>query len=204
MESLLIGSLVISVIHAALPNHWLPVVLIGRSENWSLRDTLSVSAISGLFHTFSTVLLGVLIGAVGLELSERMEHQTRWLSSGLLIGMGIIYLARPALHTHKEVSTAGTGRSKRAIIVTLAMAMLFSPCLEIEAFFFTAGTYGWLSIVTLAVFYTVFTVGGMVLLTALSFRGLAHLHGHWLEHHEKRLTGGMLIGLGIVNLFVSI
>lgn len=202
MESILVGSLIISLAHAALPNHWLPVALIGRSENWSLRETLTVSAISGFFHVLSTVLIGVVIGVIGLTLSERLESQTRWLASGLLIGIGLIYLFIHA--PHKHATPVVTGRSKRAIITTLAVAMLLSPCLEIEAFFFTAGTYGWLSIATLAAFYTVVTVTSMILLTALSYRGLAQLQGHWLERHEKRLTAGILIGLGILNYFIRI
>ncbi|GAB3931824.1 hypothetical protein [Larkinella terrae] len=203
--NLLIGSILLGAVHAAIPNHWLPVALIGRSENWSMRETLGVAALSGFFHTLSTVILGVLIGAIGVELSEQLESQTRWIASLILIFMGLVYFAVHNPHSaHEHVPKGLSGRSKRAIVGTLALAMLLSPCLEIETFFFTAGTLGWPAVATLSVAYTAITILCMVGLTALSFRGLARLQWHWLEHHEKQITGGILIALGILNFFIEL
>lgn len=84
--------------------------------------------------------------------------------------------------------------------------MPFSPCLEIETFFFTAGTLGWTATTTQAVVYTVVTIACMVGLTAFSYRGLARVNwpgvdSHWLDHNEKRLTGGILTALGIFTFY---
>ncbi|GAB3742671.1 hypothetical protein [Spirosoma lituiforme] len=207
--NLLIGSVLLGSIHAAIPNHWLPVVLIGRAEGWSQRETLGVVALSGFFHTLSTVVLGIVIGAIGVEVSERLEAQTRLIASLLLVFMGLIYFAMHDANTaHEHVPKGLVGRSKAAIITTLSVAMLFSPCLEIETFFFTAGTLGWTAISTLAIAYTIVTIACMVGLTALSYRGLARVNwlgvnSHWLDHNEKRLTGGILIALGIFTFFIE-
>lgn len=206
--NLLIGSILLGAVHAAIPNHWLPVVLIGRAEGWSERETLVVVALGGIFHTLSTVVLGIVIGAIGMEVSEQLEAQTRLVASLLLVFMGLIYVAmhdagspdRP----HEHVPRGRSGRSKASIITTLSVAMLFSPCLEIETFFFTAGTLGWTAISTLAVVYTVVTITCMVVLAALSYQGLAHVNWHWLDHNEKRLTGGILIALGILTFFIKL
>ncbi|PRY35012.1 hypothetical protein CLV58_11595 [Spirosoma oryzae] len=208
--NLLIGSILLGSVHAAIPNHWLPVVLIGRAEGWSERETLGVVALSGFFHTLSTVVLGIVIGAIGIEVSERLEAQTRLVASLLLVFMGLIYFAMHDAnagspdHPHEHVPRGLTGRSKATIITTLSVAMLFSPCLEIETFFFTAGTLGWSAITTLAVAYTVVTIACMVGLTAVSFRGLAQVNWHWLDHYEKRITGGILIALGIFIFFIKL
>lgn len=208
--NLLIGSILLGLVHAAIPNHWLPVVLIGRAEGWTERETLGVVALSGFFHTLSTVVLGVVIGAIGMEVSERLEDQTRLIASLLLVFMGLIYFAMHDANSgtpdrpHEHVSRGLTGRSKATIITTLSVAMLFSPCLEIETFFFTAGTLGWSAIVTLSVVYTVVTIACMVGLTAVSYRGLARVNWHWLDHNEKRLTGGILIVLGILIFFIKL
>jgi hypothetical protein len=37
MIDLLAGSILLSIIHAAIPNHWIPVVMIGRAEKWCFR-----------------------------------------------------------------------------------------------------------------------------------------------------------------------
>ena len=203
--NLLIGSVLLGSVHAAIPNHWLPVVLIGRAEGWSQRETLGVVALSGFFHTLSTVVLGIVIGAIGVEVSERLEAQTRLIASLLLVFMGLIYFAmHDANSAHEHVPKGLVGRSKAAIITTLSVAMLFSPCLEIETFFFTAGTLGWTAISTLAIAYTTVTIACMVGLTALSYRGLARVNWHWLDHNEKRLTGGILIALGIFTFFIEL
>lgn len=203
--NLLIGSVLLGTVHAAIPNHWLPVVLIGRAEGWSQRETLGVVALSGFFHTLSTVVLGIVIGAIGVEVSERLEAQTRLIASLLLVFMGLIYFAmHDANAPHEHVPKGLVGRSKAAIITTLSVAMLFSPCLEIETFFFTAGTLGWTAISTLAIAYTIVTMACMVGLTALSYRGLARVNWHWLDHNEKRLTGGILIALGIFTFFIEL
>lgn len=207
--NLLIGSILLGSVHAAIPNHWLPVVLIGRAEGWSERETLGVVALSSFFHTLSTVVLGIVIGAIGMKVSEQLEAQTRLIASMLLVFMGLIYFAMHDAnagspdHPHEHVPKGLAGRSKTTIITTLSVAMLFSPCLEIETFFFTAGTLGWTAITTLAIAYTVVTIACMVGLTAFSYRELARVHWHWLDHNEKRLTGGILIALGILTFFIE-
>ena len=55
MVTLITGSLVLSILHALIPNHWLPVLAISRKENWSIGQTTSVTFISGLSHALSTI-----------------------------------------------------------------------------------------------------------------------------------------------------
>ena len=50
----------------------------------SERETLGVVALSGFFHALSTVVLGIVIGTIGMEVSERMEEQIL-IPSGMLI-----------------------------------------------------------------------------------------------------------------------
>jgi nickel/cobalt transporter (NicO) family protein len=51
--SIVIGSLVLSLLHAVIPNHWIPVVAIARKESWSLSQTLQITFLSGLAHADS-------------------------------------------------------------------------------------------------------------------------------------------------------
>jgi hypothetical protein len=48
MESIIIGSLLLSLLHAVIPNHWLPVLAIGRKEGWTLNEVTKVTLISAL------------------------------------------------------------------------------------------------------------------------------------------------------------
>lgn len=206
MLQVIVGSFLLSVLHAIIPNHWLPVVAIGRSENWSRRETLLVTGISGLAHTASTVLIGIMVGFIGFRLSESYETITEKLGPILLIAMGIIYLMIDRLHAsrhrHGMDQSAIRNRSKWAIVLTLSIAMFFSPCLEIEAFYFQAGTIGWTGIISVSVTYVLVTVAAMLLLVDLGLKGVTRIRSHFLDHHEKLVSGLVLIVLGLVAWFV--
>jgi hypothetical protein len=82
--------------------------------------------------------------------------------------------------------------------------MFFSPCIEIEAYYFAAGTLGWGGIITVSLVYLVVTVLGMVVLVDLGLRGAKRIRSHFLEHHERKAVGLALIGLGVIAYFVEL
>ncbi len=88
MIQILIGSLVLSVIHASIPNHWIPIVAIGKTEKWSRNETLWVTAIAGSAHTISTISIGIIVGLVGHRLSSTHEFVTRVVAPLILVILG--------------------------------------------------------------------------------------------------------------------
>ncbi|MCX6160218.1 MAG: hypothetical protein NTV87_02615, partial [Ignavibacteriae bacterium] len=126
-------------------------------------------------------------------------------------GLGLYFIIlnlRKKHHTHCHINPEkikqASKKSKRAIITALGTMMFFSPCIEIEAYFFTAGQYGWAGILTLSAIYLIVTVIVMVIIVELGRRSLQLLNQrlHFLEHYEKAITGGILIALGILTFFV--
>ncbi len=94
-------------------------------------------------------------------------------------------------------------KTTTAIILTLIISMFFSPCLEIEAYFFVASKLGWQGIITVSVIYTIITIAGMLLLVWLGMKGVKKIKSHFLEHHEKTIIGIILIVLGIAGYFIN-
>lgn len=84
----------------------------------------------------------------------------------------------------------------------LVVAMFFSPCFEIEAYFLMAGAHGWEQVALLAVIYTVVTVTGMVVWIRIAYRGSFKLNWHSLEHNAGIITGLTLILTGIGSFFI--
>ena len=203
MITLITGSLILSVLHALIPNHWLPVLAISKKENWTLSQTTSITFISGLSHALSTVLIGTVIGVVGIELSSTVEPFTHYIAPGVLIGIGLFYIYQHHRHKHFHLHARSVANSKRKAIITLAIAMFFSPCFEIEAYFLLAGTKGWWMIVLLASLYTIVTVTGMVLWVRLTYKGLLKLNWHALEHNAGIITGLTLLLTGILSFFIN-
>src|SRR5450759_4459635 len=92
MWQIFIGSLILSIIHASIPNHWIPLIAIGKTERWTQRETMMATLISGIAHTLSTVILGIIVGLAGYKLSRNHELITRIGAPAILIIIGIIYL----------------------------------------------------------------------------------------------------------------
>jgi sulfite exporter TauE/SafE len=208
MIQILIGSLVLSVIHAAIPNHWIPIVAISKTEKWSRNETLWVTAIAGSAHTISTISIGIIVGLVGHRLSSTHEFVTRVVAPLILVILGLIYLIVDLKRSHHHRNPVEIGsipkKSKFIIIASLGTAMFFSPCIEIEAYYFTAGILGWPGIAVVSIVYLIVTVLGMLLLVDLGCKGAEKIKWHFLEDHEKKAMGVVLIVLGIFAYFIKI
>ena len=81
--------------------------------------------------------------------------------------------------------------------------MFLSPCIEIEAYYFQAATKGWLGILIVSSVYLIVTISMMVVLVYLGLKGVNKLKSDFLEHHEKLITGILLIFLGLFAYYVE-
>lgn len=200
MISIIGGSLILSVLHALIPNHWLPVLAISRKENWSLNRTTYVTFLSGLSHALSTVGIGIAIGLVGLKLARHVEEFTRIIAPAILTSLGLFYIYQH--HRHKHFHLHGNSSvSTRNVVASLAVAMFFSPCLEIEAYYLMAGAHGWRHVAILSLLYSSVTIAGMVIWVRLAYTGLFRANWHSLEHNAGIVTGVTLVVTGILSFF---
>lgn len=208
MIQLIIGSFVLSIIHAAIPNHWIPLVTIGKAGKWSRSETLWITAITGCAHVISTILVGIIVGFFGYKFSSAYELVPKLVAPLILVIMGVISIIIDLKknHHHKDLLKTDVmyKKTKLAIITSLSIAMFFSPCIEIEAYYFTAGTFGWLGITVVSIIYFIVTVSGMLLLVDLGRKGVEKIKWQFLEHHEKKIIGIVLIVLGIFSYFIKI
>lgn len=207
MHAILYGSLTLSLLHALIPSHWLPFVTIGQTERWSLRQTLTVTAIAGLAHTVSTTLLGVLVGLAGWQLAENYHDLSERAIPLLLLALGMWYLMQHLRHrhVHDHIDAKGVrkNRSFSALLLSLGLAMFLSPCLEIEAYFLSAGAQSWGAVALVALIYNVVTLSGMLLMVSLGRRGISRVNPHWFEQNENLITGLTLAGLAVLNFFIE-
>lgn len=207
MIQVLFGSLLLSVIHALIPNHWLPLVAVSKAQGWTRAETLFVTGLTALAHASSTIVVGIGVGFLGHGLSAN-DLLTSLVPPTVLVGLGIVYLSLDRFaghgeHRHVDDRVLTGKASKGSLIVTLCIAMFFSPCLEIEAYYLKAGFLGWTAIASVSLVYLITTVLGMLFFVELGFRGAKKIRSHYLEHHERQVTGLVLIALGILAFFVE-
>ncbi len=201
MTNLVLGSLIISVLHGLLPNHWLPIVTVGKNRNWSSTKILRITGIAALAHTLSTILVGVVIALLGLTLGETIHHFTYVIAPLILIGIGIWFIVQHYRHKHFHLNTQRSlysEKSDKTLIIGLATAMFFSPCLEIEGIYLQAGALGWESVLYVSLIYLVFSIVGMLLWVFLSLKGISRLNWHKIEHTSGIISGIILILLGLL------
>jgi len=204
MYNIIIGSLLISLLHAVIPNHWLPVLAIGRKEGWTLSETSRVTFIAGTAHVISTVIIGLLLGLIGSELTAHIEHFTRYIAPAVLILMGLYFIRQHYTHHHFHVPPELVKKkSKKAIITALVLAMFLSPCMEIEAYFLLAGTKSWYLLAGIGLMYSVITIAGMLVWIRIVYKGILKLNWHKWEHNAGIITGLVLIITGIISFFIS-
>lgn len=209
MWQIFLGSLLLSLIHALIPHHWIPIIAISKTEKWTNKEAIFATFITGLSHMVSTIVIGIIVGFIGIKLAESYSSITSIAAPTILLAIGIVYLIldlRAKHHHHHfglEEMASKNKRSKTAILTSLSIAMFLTPCVEIEAYYFQAATFGWSGIFIVSAVYLVMTLLFMFGLVYLGLKGVNKLNLSYLEHHAKRITGIVLIALGIVAYFVE-
>jgi len=204
MFSLVAGTFILALVHALIPNHWLPLVAVARAEKWKVREVNSITFISATAHVLGTVALGLILGMIGKELAEQYGHAINVAASILLIIFGLIYYTVNLPHHHhsQQKDVAQYKRSKSKWILIFIFMMFLSPCLEVESLFLSAGALGMGAVTLLSVVYAVVSISGILLLVNLGNKGVNLLPAEFIEHNEKKISGAVLIAVGIVSFFL--
>lgn len=92
MQSYIITIFSIAILHAILPTHWLPFVLLGRGQKWDLKQTTMVALLVSLGHVAVTTILGFIAAWVGVEVFHSFEGFAEGFGGVVLILFGFAYI----------------------------------------------------------------------------------------------------------------
>ncbi|MES2881762.1 MAG: hypothetical protein V4676_06415 [Bacteroidota bacterium] len=204
MLSIISGTVLLALVHALIPNHWLPLVAVAKAEKWKPKEVNLVTAIAALAHVLGTVALGLVLGTIGKELAEKYGDAINIGASVLLIVFGLVYYTVNLPHHHhsEQKDVAQYKRSKGRWIMIFIVMMFLSPCLEVESLFLSAGAYGMGLVTMLSVIYAIVSITGILLLVNFGYKGIHLISAHFIEHNEKRISGIVLIVVGIISFFL--
>lgn len=206
MWQLFIGSLALSVIHALIPNHWLPLIAISKAETWKMRESMVATFLTAFAHLLSTIIIGIIVGYVGVQVFEKYEHASHVIAPTIILIFGLVYVIMDlrGKHDHHHNVDIKNKKSKASIITSLAIGMFFSPCLELEAYYLQAANFGFAGIFTVSVVYLIVTLILIMALVYFGIKGVSHFKAKFLEHHAKLISGIVLIVLALIGFFGEI
>jgi len=97
--ALLVAAAGVGFGHAILPDHWVPLAVLGRTRRYPLSRIARLSGLAGVAHVLVSILLGALIIAIGLQLRSTIQHAQDTIIGCILIATGLGFLV-PELCGH--------------------------------------------------------------------------------------------------------
>jgi nickel/cobalt exporter len=213
----------IGILHTLLgPDHYLPFVTIARASGWSRARTTTATALCGVAHVLTSILLGSIgvVFGLGLARMEQFELGRGPVAAWLMIAFGIAYAAwgvRQAikqrhgiaphghnghLHIHRlgdhphhhDEPKPGTTRAFWALLTLF----ILGPCEPLIPLFILPASRGeWSSALLVALVFGVATVGTMVGMVLLGLAGLQRVSFGPLERWSHALAGGIIAASGL-------
>lgn len=206
-------------------DHSLPFVVMGRAHNWKLSKVLAITALCGLGHVLSSVVLGIAGISLGtaLEKLEWIEASRGELAAWLLISFGLTYAAWSfartrrlgehvhshggMVHTHPPKGDEAHGHSHEPKLETQATSLtawslfvifVLGPCEPlIPLLMVPAMKWGTWAVVVVALAFGITTIGTMMAVVAIGYSGLRLPVFARLERHVHTLAGLAIAGSGL-------
>jgi nickel/cobalt exporter len=86
---LLIAAGTVGFLHSILPDHWVPLAVVARTQRWSIVHTARISLLASVGHVLTSIILGGIIALVGLQFRTAFETQQGHIVGVVLILTGV-------------------------------------------------------------------------------------------------------------------
>ena len=195
--------------HAILPDHWVPLGVLSRTNRYPLSRVARLAGLAGVAHVLVSLVIGAVIVVVGLQLRSTVEHVQNAIVGGLLIATGLAFALLEATghgHSHSHDHSHGhdhdyrdhARRGRGAFMVSFGAAA--SPDLTILPVFLAATTAGAGAAIASLVVFALVTITTIVALTLVATIGGYGLRSHWLERWGNAFTALVLVVVGVLVL----
>lgn len=88
----MIGAATVGIIHSILPDHWVPLAVVARTQHWSLARLARVTTLAAGGHVLTSVVLGGVVALIGLQFQKEIETQQGHIVGGVLVITGVGFL----------------------------------------------------------------------------------------------------------------
>ena len=231
---LLVTAASLGLVHTLTgPDHYVPFVAMARIGRWSLPKTMLVTALCGVGHVMSSVVLGLLGISLGLALTglQWFEGWRGNVAGWLLLGFGLAYFVwgvhrairnRPHAHVHLHeggvVHTHDHGHAgqhahvhadvERAASMTpwiLFTIFVFGPCEPlIPLLMYPAAKLNMAGVALVAGIFGFVTIATMLVMTLVLYGGVQRIRFAFLERYMHPIAGFMIMAAGLLVAFAGL
>ncbi len=230
---LAISAASIGFLHTLLgPDHYIPFIVMSKSGKWSRSKTIWITALSGVAHVLSSVVLGIIGVAAGIALGnlEAIESTRGEIAAWLLISFGLIYLVwgiRYALknkkhahwHTHSNgvvhdhehkhhKEHAHIHEEKNVANLTpwiLFTIFIFGPCEALIPFLmYPAAEVSLSGMIFITAIFGITTIATMLTVVVVSIYGIKMVPLGKFEKYSHALAGGIILFSGVAVQFMGL
>jgi ABC-type nickel/cobalt efflux system permease component RcnA len=214
-------------------DHYLPFVLLGRANRWTLSRVILVTLLCGVGHVLSSIVLGFVGVGLGIAVGslETVEGVRGDIATWLLIGAGLVYgvwgIRRGlkskrhdhahhhpdgTLHNHDHDHHTGHAHfhrqpttGKTTTVWWLFIIFVLGPCEPlIPLIMYPAANHSFVGVATVAAVFGVVTVATMIVLTALLHLGAARLPLGRMERWVHAQAGFLIAISGLTIMVLGV
>lgn len=203
--------------HSVMPDHWVPLAVVGRTRHYRLTRVARLSGLAGVAHVLVSLLLGAVIIAIGLQFRSAVEQAQETIVGAVLIVTGIGFVAlelsgrghshphghldghshdHPGAHDHDH----GQTRVRRLAGVMVPFGAAASPDLTILPVFLAATAAGAATAIGSLIAFTLVTIATIVILTVAATAGGYGVRARWLDRWGNAITAATLAIIGTLVL----
>ncbi|MFX0067387.1 MAG: hypothetical protein ACFFC7_35140 [Candidatus Hermodarchaeota archaeon] len=214
---LTISATLSAIFHTLVPDHEIPLALIGRTHNWTIKKMAAVTLIAGLIHISVSMGIGLIAIIASVSLSRFIANSAQQISGFLLVVFGSVYVfvswkrkQGGHRHYHKPSQTESPDpvHSKRGVVSVknskigwgawIVAIVGIAPCFTLIPVLIAAIPYGATATLVVMLSYAVATIGMMVILTLIALKTIQYVTKlHRIEKHMEMLVGFVILIVGV-------
>ncbi len=223
----------LALIHTiAGPDHYLPFIVIAKTRHWTIKKTIRFTALCGLGHVGSSVVLGFIGIALGIAVGtlEIFEGFRGSIVTWLFTSFGLLYMiwgirriyrnkSHKHLHYHRDMSFhvhehthqedhVHVHDSNKVVKLTpwvLFTIFIFGPCEPlIPLVMYPAAQNNYSELIVLTIVFSLITICTMIALVIAAYYGFTIISAQKFERYSHAVAGGTIFSCGLGMLFLGL
>lgn len=213
------------------PDHYVPFIVLSEAKKWSLKKTMIITFLCGIGHVLSSVILGLIGIAVGIELKKlvAIESFRGNIAAWLIIAFGLVYmvisirnLVKNKRHKHAHFHLGGEKHSHEhdhhsehthvhdtEIVKTtpwiLFLIFVFGPCEPlIPIVMYPASQNNISGALFVSLLFSVVTISTMMSIVLVFKFGFSRINLKPIEKYNNLIAGFVILLSGLAIQFLSL